>query len=67
MPDTPRKPIDDAEYICRECADDNGGVWPAGHVATMHAGCCDICGKERSLANVGDWDWPDGKPRGMRD
>lgn len=59
--------LDNAAYICHRCASANGGVWPAGHVATMHAGKCDICGEHASLASTGDWNWRDGKTRGMRD
>lgn len=56
-----------SDYICRKCAEDNGGVWPKGHCATMHTGICGMCGGEYSLANVGDWDWPNNKKIGMRD
>jgi hypothetical protein len=58
---------DNAEYICEECASELGGTWPEWHVATFHTGVCDGCKKETSLSNVGDWNWPDGKRRGMRD
>jgi hypothetical protein len=62
------KPIlDSASYLCHECAERHGGVWPDGHCATQHFGVCDVCGEERALASVGDYDWPDGKRRGMRD
>ena len=54
-------------YLCQECAEKLGGTWPKGHGATWHQGTCDVCGEERGLANVGDWNWPDGKRRGMRD
>ena len=59
--------LDSAYFICVTCARKRGGVWPRGHCATMHAGRCDLCGEWRSLANVGDWDWPDGVERGGRD
>ena len=55
------------DYICHKCADECGGVWPEGHCATFHTGICGICQKEKSLANVRDWNWPDKKARGMRD
>jgi len=61
------KDLDDATYICAECAEARGGTWPDGHLATCHIGTCDLCGEQKSLANVGDWDWPDGRLRGMRD
>ena len=59
--------LDKVCYICSKCAENNGGVWPDGHIATCHSGVCDICGEKKSLANVGDWNWSDGKHRGMRD
>lgn len=55
-----------SDYICNECADEWGGIWPEGHCASFHDGACGRCGKNKSLANVGDWNWPD-KARGMRD
>jgi len=61
------KDIDKCSYICIECARKNGGVWPEGHVATFHTATCDCCDEEKGLASVGDWNWPDGKKRGMRD
>ena len=54
-------------FICRACAKAQGGVWPKDHVATIHEGRCGYCGKQKALANIGDYDWPDNKPRGMRD
>jgi len=60
-------PIDGAHYICTTCAQEYGGTWPPMHAATMHQGKCDVCGVLRPLANVGDWNWPDGVKRGMRD
>ena len=59
--------LDDLSYLCRKCAEELGGTWPEGHAATFHVAECPICNKTAGLANVGDWDWPDGKPRGMRD
>lgn len=59
--------LDDCYYICAECAEKNGGKWPKGHAATMHTDKCDMCGEEKTLANVGDWNWPDHVIRGMRD
>lgn len=59
--------IFDYRYICNDCAIDSGATWPKHHAATFHEGKCDICAKIKSLSNVGDWDWPDGIRRGMRD
>jgi len=54
-------------YICTACAEECGGVWPEGHVATFHESECGLCGNRKALSNVGDWNWPDKKARGMRD
>jgi hypothetical protein len=54
------------DYVCRACAEAAGGVWPKGHYATFHAGPCPVCGNQRSLASVEDWNWPRGKPAGWR-
>jgi hypothetical protein len=63
-----KKKIDEEiGFICTQCAEERGCKWPPHHVATMHTGICPFCGKEKSLANEGDWNWTDGKLRGMRD
>jgi len=54
-------------FICGDCAREFGGTPPPGHVCTMHTGNCQVCGEEKNLCNIGDWNWPDGKARGMRD
>ena len=59
--------LDDWTFICADCALRKGCTYPEGHLATAHEGECDCCGKIKTLLNVGDWDWPDGKARGMRD
>ena len=65
------KRIPDDGFICSDCARALGGTWPDGHLATMHVGVCQCCvawcGAWKAMANVGDWDWPDRKPRGTRD
>ena len=53
--------------ICRKCAEKHGGKWPRGHMATWHESKCMYCGNVNMLANIGDWNWPDRKARGMRD
>lgn len=53
------KEAKEAGYICHQCADANGGVWPDGHCATFHGGVCPMCGKGKSLAAWDDWNWPD--------
>jgi len=62
-----KNPIPNNGYICSDCAKLLGGKWPDGHAATWHEGKCLICKRLKALANVGDWTWPDGKFRGMRD
>lgn len=57
----------DLGYICRECAEEKGCKWPYGHVATWHYGECPYCKQKTALCSTGDWNWPDRKPRGMRD
>ena len=59
--------LNDITYICSECAETLGGEWPKHHVATFHQGECEVCGEDKGLSNVGDWNWPDGLRRGMRD
>lgn len=44
-------------FICAECAEEVGGVWPKDHVATMHEGKCDMCGVLTGLASVADYDY----------
>ena len=58
---------DSATYICCSCAELHGGTRPEGHMPTGHDGECDVCKANAAVANVGDWNWPDGKARGMRD
>lgn len=45
-------------YICGECAEKAGGVWPRDHVATFHAAKCAECGQVKSIAALSDWNWP---------
>lgn len=46
---------DEIHYLCGYCAEDLGGNWPDGHVATLHHGECDVCAQEWTLAHVHDW------------
>lgn len=57
----------DPGFVCGDCARARDARWPPGHCATMHQNTCYYCGKVGTLANIGDWNWPDGRPRGMRD
>lgn len=52
-----KKPTREYPFICHDCAIKMGGKWPEGHCATCHTGTCEYCGKEKSLANIGDYDW----------
>ena len=58
---------EDLGNICTTCANERNLKWPKGHVATFHIGTCPYCDQARSLCSTGDYDWPDGKARGMRD
>lgn len=46
------------QYLCSDCAEDLGGTWPDGHLATMHEGYCDVCGEKSALSHMTDWEWP---------
>jgi hypothetical protein len=47
-----------AGFICRDCAELGGAIWPVCHVATFHTGECDSCGEKKSLCHTNDYDWP---------
>ncbi len=47
--------------VCSQCAEEAGGTWPAGHVATMSTGKCDVCYLDRIVCSPGDWNWPRGR------
>jgi hypothetical protein len=61
------KSLDKIGSICRECAECLGGTWPVGHCATFFEATCGMCGQKKMMCDVGDWNWPDGIRRGMRD
>ena len=46
-------------YLCSDCAESLGGVWPEEHRATFHWDFCPYCGSNKGLASWDDWDWPD--------
>jgi hypothetical protein len=50
------------DWICHECGRKHGRGWPEGHVATFHAGTCDICGQSASVTEPRDYGhlraWP---------
>ena len=49
----------DAGYLCGDCAEGAGGIWPKGHVATWHEGTCGMCLKPKMLTAWDDWTWPE--------
>ena len=50
------------DWICAPCGQTHGRGWPEGHVATFHAGTCDICGQSASVTEPRDYNhlraWP---------
>ena len=58
---------DGVGYLCSECAEEHGGKWPEGHCATFHESTCELCGEQKYLCCVSDWNWSDGKERGWRE
>jgi len=50
------------DWICHECGRKHGRGWPEGHVATFHAGTCDICGQSATVTEPRDYGhlraWP---------
>ena len=50
------------DWICAPCGQAHGRGWPEGHVATFHAGTCDICGQSASVSEPRDYGhlrtWP---------
>ena len=42
--------------ICGVCAEERGGVWPEGHIATWSDLPCGYCGDKWS-ASIYDFDW----------
>ena len=55
--------LDNVYSICPECATTHGAVWPKGHAATFWTETCPVCGQEKGLCDVSDWNWPKGKPK----
>lgn len=47
-------------WICDECAKENGGVWPKGHVGTFHNDYCGWCKEWKVVTEPRDWGirWP---------
>lgn len=55
------------EFICVPCAIENGGRWPAGHLASMSTGLCGWCGKQKEVTEPRDWGYPSYKLKKVRD
>ena len=62
-----KKITKDDPYICNECAIARKGKWPEGHCATMHRAKCPYCGLKKTLACIGDYNWPKNNFEYMRD
>lgn len=41
--------------ICNECAENAGGKWTEGHLATCWVGECAVCGEDKSCCDNRDW------------
>lgn len=55
-------------YICSECAEGAGAVWPKGHAATWHSEWpCQVCGRDVALCAMSDWEWPGEAGRRMKE
>ena len=47
-------------WCCSSCATEAGGIYPEGHVCTMTAGICNVCGDEGvTLIPWVDFNWPE--------
>jgi hypothetical protein len=58
--DKKRNALASCSYICTDCVKENGGKGVKGHCYTSHTDICPVCGKEKSLGCVSDFDWPKG-------
>lgn len=45
-------------YMCKECTDKEGVLWPEKCMATMKITKCNVCNKEQSLCCITEWNWP---------
>jgi rubrerythrin len=44
-------------FICADCAKENGGTFPEGHVCTVSHDKCPVCQKETTVIPYVDFDW----------
>lgn len=47
--------------ICRECALANGAWAEEWMVCTVWMAKCHVCGVEKAVSDVSDWNWKQGK------
>lgn len=52
-----KKIIEDAGFMCFDCAHSLGGTGPHWPV-TCHKDKCPVCDEKKTLAAVHDFDWP---------
>jgi len=55
------------QYLCADCAEALGGVWPPGHCATVSISKCDYCKEEKATCSIGDYNWPKDSFLDLRD
>jgi hypothetical protein len=48
---------------CMDCWTKEGGVFPEGHVCTVHIDVCEMCGHRTTLIPHVDFDWPNNSKR----
>jgi len=48
----------EANYMCGDCAEEHGGLWPEEHADTAHIAECEICHEEKVLKCWNYWNWP---------
>lgn len=46
-------------WTCSGCAEEAGGKWPRGHVATWHSNICPVCGEQKAVTEPRDYRYPD--------
>ncbi len=46
------------QWICKDCAINNSGIWPEGHHGSFHGGVCGWCEEEKGVTQPRDWGYP---------
>lgn len=54
-------------YICEECAKENGGTFPKGHICTVSYDKCDVCKNDTTVIPYVDFDWKNEDTSHLRD